>query len=110
MTTRNRAPAPRPPNPAARRITQGDDDRFGHPTFTEGPKRPTWAARRDPSGRETLEYSESSITNVAVRFYTVRYDADASKPGSRSSTSRATPEASSARRPKHHGGATGSSN
>ena len=21
-------------------ITQGDDDRFGHPTFTEGPKRP----------------------------------------------------------------------
>ena len=56
-------------------ITQGDDDRFGHPTFEEGPKRTTWAARRDPSGRETLEYSESSITNVAVRFYTVRYDA-----------------------------------
>ena len=55
-------------------ITQGDDDRFGHPTFLEGPKRPTWAARRDPSGRETLEVSDSSTTNVAVRFYTVRYD------------------------------------
>ena len=55
-------------------ITQGDDDRFGHPTFVEGPKRTVWAARRDPSGRETLEYSESSTTNVAVRFYTVRFD------------------------------------
>ena len=45
------------------------------PHSPKGPKRPAWAARRDPSGRETLEYSESGITNVAVRFYTVRYDA-----------------------------------
>ena len=75
MATRNRAPLLDRLIQLPGAITQGDDDRFGHPTFTEGPKRPTWAMRRAPQGRETLEYSESSITNVAVRFYTVRYDA-----------------------------------
>ena len=41
---------------------------------TESMQTTVWANRRDPTGRETLEFSDSSIVNVAVRFYTVRFE------------------------------------
>lgn len=55
-------------------FTEGPVDRFGHRSYTEGPKRPTWANRRDLQARDTLQISDTVVTNVQVRIYTIRYD------------------------------------
>ena len=60
MTTRNRAPVLDRLIQLPGAFTEGPVDRFGHKTYTEGPKRPTWAMRIDLTGRETLQISDSA--------------------------------------------------
>ena len=46
MTTRSRAPVLDRLIHLAGVFTLGEPDRFGHQTYTEGPKRQVWAMRR----------------------------------------------------------------
>ena len=73
MTTRNRAPVLDRLIQLPGAFTEGPVDRFGHKTYTEGPRRPTWAMRIDLTGRDTLQFSDSVITNVQVRRYIIRF-------------------------------------
>ena len=74
MTTRNRTPVLDRLIQLPGAFTEGPVDRFGHKTYTEGQRRPTWAMRIDLTGRETLQISDSVITNVQVRRYIIRFD------------------------------------
>ena len=74
MTTRNRAPVLDRLIFLAGVFTLGEPDRFGHQTYTEGPKRQVWAMRRDLQARDTLQISDSVITDVSIRIYTIRFD------------------------------------
>ena len=76
MTTRSRAPVLDRLIHLAGVFTPGQPDRFGHQTYTEGPKRQVWAMRVDLQARDTLKFSDTAITNVDVRIYTIRYDPD----------------------------------
>ena len=73
MTTRNRAPVLDRLIQLPGAFTEGPVDRFGHKTYTEGPRRHTWAMRIDLTGRDTLQFSDSVITNVQVRRYIIRF-------------------------------------
>ena len=73
MTTRNRAPVLDRLIHLPGAFTEGPVDRFGHKTYIEGPRRQTWAMRIDLTGRETLQISDSVITNVQVRRYIIRF-------------------------------------